>query len=543
MNVFIIHSFIQIIQWLINQHRLYLIIKTIPGPKINFPLWGNINLLTGILRNQPIGLQSKAFINLMNDICEQYDPNNRIGLIRLWFGPFVPIIIITNANIAQKILNSKDHLDKATFYSLFRYAIKDGVFTSKTEKWLHQKREIQNHLKFKALQRYIANTERHLATLNERIDAVIDDMNKNGQIDDIKPILSTFVLDVLGENLFSTKFHSQSTGVEPKFVRSVNRMLELSYIPFLQPWSYYFNKSILVYLCNLAIFLKTMNYVNNFQYSVRKIILDRFKMKKFEQKSRKQLSLLDSMIESRISSMNPDRILKLNQIETQINTFVVAGHDTTTSALSWALYLLGHHPEQQQRLIKEIDDFLADLNLNGESITLLSMRQLKYLESVILESLRLYPSGPFIARRSRSEFKLNEQTTLPGNINYIIFIQHMHMNPEYFREPKKFYPERFLRCRKETEFEWVNHQAYLPFSGGHRMCLGREYGLMQQRMFLINIFRRYRVKSLDRFGDCQPRFNFLLSSAHFPIRFERRQPQSTPATPSFMTTVSRHSFL
>ena len=48
-------------------------------------------------------------------------------------------------------------------------------------------------------------------------------------------------------------------------------------------------------------------------------------MKKFEQKSRKQLSLLDSMIESRISSMNPDRILKLNQIETQINTFVVAG--------------------------------------------------------------------------------------------------------------------------------------------------------------------------------------------------------------------------
>mgnify|MGYP002714422617 CR=1 FL=1 len=78
---------------------------------------------------------------------------------------------------------------------------------SKTEKWLHQKREIQNHLKFKALQRYIANTERHLATLNERIDAVIDDMNKNGQIDDIKPILSTFVLDVLGGKFIKFYFN------------------------------------------------------------------------------------------------------------------------------------------------------------------------------------------------------------------------------------------------------------------------------------------------------------------------------------------------
>ncbi|XP_027198847.2 cytochrome P450 4C1-like [Dermatophagoides pteronyssinus] len=541
--VLIIHSFIEILQWLINQYRLYLMIRKIPGPKINSPFWGNINLLKRIIDKKPIGLQSKEFIDLMNRLCEQYDPNNSIGLIRLWFGPFVPIIIITNANIAQKLLNSKDHLDKATFYSLFRYAIKDGVFTSKTEKWLHQKREIQGHLKFKALQRYIANTERHLATLNERIDAVIDDVNKNGQIDDIKPILSTFVLDVLGENIFSTKFHSQSTGVEPKFVRSVNRMLELSYIPFLKPWSYYFNKSILVYLCNIGIFLKTLSHVNNFQHSVRKIILNRFEMRKYERKSRKQSSLLDTMIESRISPTNPNRILKLNQIETQINTFVVAGHDTTTSAISWTLYLLGHHPEQQQQLINEIDEFLANLNLNGESITLLSMRKLKYLESVILESLRLYPSGPFIARRSRSELQLNEQIILPENINYIIFIQHMHMNPEYFHEPKKFYPERFLRCRKETEFEWVNHQAYLPFSGGHRMCLGKEYGLMQQRMFLINIFRRYRVKSLDKFGDCQPRFNFLLSSAHFPIRFERRQPQSTPATPSFVTTKTKYSFL
>ncbi|OTF77512.1 hypothetical protein BLA29_010473 [Euroglyphus maynei] len=126
-------------------------------------------------------------------------------------------------------------------------------------------------------------------------------------------------------NIFSTKFHSQSTGVEPKFVRSVERMLELSYVPFLRPWSYYFRKTILVYLCNMAIFQKIIGHVNNFQRSVRKIILDRFEMRKYERKSRKQLSLLDSMIESRISPTNPNRILNLIQIERQINTFVVAG--------------------------------------------------------------------------------------------------------------------------------------------------------------------------------------------------------------------------
>ena len=208
------------------------------------------------------------------------------------------------------------------------------------------------------------------------------------------------------------------------------------------------------------------------------------------------------------------------------------GHDTTTSSTTWTLYLLAHHAEVRQKLQEEIDCFVDELSLIREKISLINIKKLKYLDCCIKESLRLYPSGPFIGRRGRQPVRISEDVTLPANINVIIFIQYMHTREDYFKDAHRFYPDRFIRGEngndiddvehEQTGHPWYTNAALMPFSSGLRVCIGKEYGIVQQKLFLINLLSKYNITALDNYGIAQPKSFFLLSSAHFPVRFERR---------------------
>lgn len=149
------------------------------------------------------------------------------------------------------------------------------------------------------------------------------------------------------------------------------------------------------------------------------------------------------------------------------------------------------------------------------------MKRLKYLDCCILEALRLYPSAPIVGRRGRSPIKLDNGIILPTHVNYLIIISKILKDPKYFHEPNRFYPERFLLNNDETK-NWFTHSAYFPFSAGIRMCLGREYAMMQSRMLFINLIGNYSIKSLDNYGELNPTMNVLHVPAHFPIQFEHR---------------------
>lgn len=227
--------------------------------------------------------------------------------------------------------------------------------------------------------------------------------------------------------------------------------------------------------------------------------------------------MLDTMISTQIKD---SKIVNLNSIKKQLNTFVIAGHDTTTSSVSWTMYLLGHHPEIQQRVREEIDQYLEELNENNEQITVANLKKLTYLNNVIKESLRLYPPGPFIARKGRAPLVINEQITIPANVDVLFLIQHIHTQEKYFKNPLQFFPERFELCKEEPG--WVTNAAYMPFVSGLRVCLGRDYALAQQKILFVNLLSRYTFKAMDQYGSTQPNFNFLLSSANFPIQFHKR---------------------
>lgn len=230
-------------------------------------------------------------------------------------------------------------------------------------------------------------------------------------------------------------------------------------------------------------------------------------------------SMLDSLIEPRIVE---SKIVNLNAIKTHMNTFVIAGHDTTTSSITWTMYLLGHHPEIQQKVREEVDAYLEELKENNESITVSNLKKLTYLNCVIKESLRIYPAGPFIARKGKTPLQINDQVTIPANVDVLFLIHYMHTNEKYFKDPQRFYPDRFLLGKNNTGDNWVTNSAYIPFSGGLRVCVGKDYALTQQKLFFVHLLSNYTFTALDKYGSTQPNYNFLLSCAHFPIQFQNR---------------------
>lgn len=127
------------------QYRSYQYLKKIPGPDFRNPLLGNLKLFIDIICTPnyrpsqgdyfdyclcPFFSNFKiilGFFSLLKDLSDEY--GSKLGLCRVWFGPFIPIVVVTDANIAQKILNSEHHLDKATPYRLVRFVIFDGILT------------------------------------------------------------------------------------------------------------------------------------------------------------------------------------------------------------------------------------------------------------------------------------------------------------------------------------------------------------------------------------------------------------------------------
>src|SRR5581483_4060340 len=146
----------------------------------------------------------------------------------------------------------------------------------------------------------------------------------------------------------------------------------------------------------------------------------------------------------------------------------VAGHETTATALAWAIERLIRHPAKLERLTDEV--------AAGESA---------YLEAVIAETLRLRPVITMVARRLRAPVEIGGRR-LPAGVTVAPSIHLTHRRSDIYPEPERFEPERFLREPAGT-YTWI------PFGGGVRRCLGAAFAQVEMRVVLSEIVRRRRV--------------------------------------------------
>ena len=185
--------------------------------------------------------------------------------------------------------------------------------------------------------------------------------------------------------------------------------------------------------------------------------------------------------------------LSADDLQEEVDTFMFAGHDTTSTTLMWAIYLLGRNPEVQKKLHEELD-----LVFGGDKtcdVTFDHIKDLTYLDLVIKETLRLYPPAPFIARNLEEDCILDGMV-VPKNTELSINIYHIQRHPDIWEEPNKFIPERF-----ETENRLKANRppyAYIPFSAGPRNCVGQRFAVQEQKVILAKFFRNFSIVCFDK---------------------------------------------
>ena len=170
----------------------------------------------------------------------------------------------------------------------------------------------------------------------------------------------------------------------------------------------------------------------------------------------------------------------------EVMTLVVAGHETTASALNWTWYLLALHPQVESRLHAEID--AAPISA---APSLARMEALPYTQQVVNEALRLYPPGWLLSRRALGADVL-AGFEIPAGADVLLSPYLLHRHPRFWPEPDAFKPERFASENEAARPRF----AYKPFAAGPRHCIGETFALYEMLMHLYKVARRYRLTYL-----------------------------------------------
>jgi len=212
------------------------------------------------------------------------------------------------------------------------------------------------------------------------------------------------------------------------------------------------------------------------------------------------------LVRALIDLADPDtgQPLSDDDIRHELVVFLAAGHDTTATTLTYALWVLGAHPELQDRVATEVAA-VGDRPLTSNDVP-----RLGYTVQVLHEALRLCPPGPAIPRMVMKDFDVDGYRVEAGTL-VVVGIYAMHRDPSLWDHPLVFDPDRFRPGNSGDRDRW----QFLPFGGGPRSCIGDHFAMLEATLGLATIIRNTEIQSLD--GDF-PLALPLTMAAAAPIR-------------------------
>jgi cytochrome P450 len=201
------------------------------------------------------------------------------------------------------------------------------------------------------------------------------------------------------------------------------------------------------------------------------------------------------------------------QLRVEVTTFLLAGQETTSLALTWTWYLLSQHVDAQRRLEEEID-----VSLNGRPPEYTDLVNLPYTRMVIDEALRLYPPAWGFSRQALTDDQLGGFRLPRGWLAFVIpFV--LHRLPAYWQDPDAFDPERFSPKQSTDRPKF----AYLPFGAGPRQCIGNQFALVEAHLVVATLAQRYRLRLVPNHKvepwpliTLRPRFGMPMVIEHRP---------------------------
>ncbi|XP_042148501.1 cytochrome P450 4V2-like [Ixodes scapularis] len=221
-------------------------------------------------------------------------------------------------------------------------------------------------------------------------------------------------------------------------------------------------------------------------------------------------SFLDILLQMHMQ----DGTLTESDILDETVTIIGAGFDTTASAAAFCLYLLGNHLEVQEKLHEELDRVFGDDV--DRPVTLDDLRDLPYLDCVIKETLRLYPSVPVVARYIDEDMKIGEQL-IPKGTTVTTMIYFLQRHQKLYDDPNSFVPERFQENNGRHQY------AFIPFFGGQRNCIGQRFAVLKAKVLVAQVMRRFKIESKLPESELQLEIGIVLRpSQNLDVKLTRR---------------------
>ena len=228
-------------------------------------------------------------------------------------------------------------------------------------------------------------------------------------------------------------------------------------------------------------------------------------------------AVVDTMIDGRRGSVAPgdDDVLALllgateaygsdtARLRDELTTFLLAGHETTASTLTWTLLSLATSPSVRHDLQDELDGVLG-----GRAPTPSDLDRLPLLAAVVSESLRLHPPAWMLERRA-SVGDIVGGCAVPAGSAVILGIYWTHRHPEFWPEPERFDPARWLATTASDR----PRTAYLPFGAGPRQCIGGAFSLLEAKLVLATLLQRFDIDPVPG-TDTRPQARITLTAAH-----------------------------
>ncbi|XP_076233762.1 cytochrome P450 9e2-like [Calliopsis andreniformis] len=235
---------------------------------------------------------------------------------------------------------------------------------------------------------------------------------------------------------------------------------------------------------------------------IRKEITDFFEevvastIKARDEKGIVRPDMIQLMMESR-GKLGPGKELSILDMTAQAFVFFFGGFESTSTLMCFAAYEVGVNPSIQKKLQEEIDQVLEDCN--GE-VTYDAINEMKYLDAVINEALRMYPVIVAVDRTCSKPFEL--PPALPGGKPVLVKkdeivwipIYGIHYDPDHYEEPQKFNPDRFVNDSKKI----LNSGIFWSFGMGPRMCIGNRFALLEAKVLLFHVFANCNLKPCSK---------------------------------------------
>jgi cytochrome P450 len=376
------------------------------------------------------------------------------------------VYLVSDAEIGRYILQSNNkNYTKSPGYRPLRLLVGNGLFTSEGTYWLRQRRIYQPAFSNKS----VANYTKNVTDSAQKTIAKWQELTARNEPINASQDMTEITLEIIGRSLFSTNlgeeakhfFEPLTTGL--KYIN--DRAMRA---PFVYP-TWFPNEAKKEF----------DNAVNNLDQVVSSVIQER------QQKQNWPEDLLTSFLTTKDEESGEN--LTPSQVRDECMTLFLAGHESTANVLNWLFFLLTKHPEVRQKVLNEIDQ-----TIEGRIPGYNDLHKLTYLVQVINETMRLYPPIWHFGRMNINEDEVGGYTFKPKS-HFRISCYTIHRNPKYWKDPDRFDPERF------SPVNIKNHVpgSFIPFGYGPRLCVGRNFAMMEITLIIAMLYQKYIIKVKD----------------------------------------------